>query len=46
MSIEAMREQLGHLYNGAPKWKKKVAKMSDKQVIAVFYRMVAIGAIK
>lgn len=39
MPVYAMRQQLNTLYNGAQKWLDKVKRMSDDQVVAVYYRM-------
>lgn len=46
MSINSMRTALKSLYNGAYKWVSKVNNMSDKQVVAVYYRMVGSGQLK
>ena len=40
MTIEYMRQYLRKCYGGAQKWVNKVNKMSDNQVIAVYYRIV------
>lgn len=37
--VYVMRQQLNTLYNGAQKWLDKVKRMSDDQVVAVYYRM-------
>lgn len=39
MSTELMREAIKKVYPGE-KWKKKVEKMSDNQVIAIYYKML------
>lgn len=39
MNIVDMRYVLSQAYPG-PGWKKKVANMSDEQVVAVYYRVV------
>lgn len=39
MSVEQMRMAISKVYPGG-KWSKKVSKMSDKQVIAVYSRML------
>lgn len=46
MSVNNMRAALKSLYNGAHKWVNKVNSMSDKQVVAVYYRMVGSGQLK
>lgn len=46
MSVEQMRHVLKQQYGGAPKWVNKVKNMSDKQVIAVYFRMLSAGQIK
>lgn len=40
-----MREYVEKAYPG-DKWKEKVRKMSDSQVLAVFQRLSAIGKIR
>ena len=40
ISIDQMRNYLKKLYRGAQKWVDKVNKMSDKQVYAVYMRMI------
>lgn len=40
VSVEVMRHELKKLYHSAYKWVAKVNNMSDKQVIAVYYRLV------
>lgn len=39
MSVEQMRDALMKAYPGQ-RWSDKVKKMSDNQVIAVYYRML------
>lgn len=39
MSVDQMRGWLKRQYNGAFKWVNRVNKMSDSQVIAVYFRM-------
>jgi hypothetical protein len=39
MSIEQMRKAIEKVYSEL-KWKRKVAVMSDKQIIAVYNRML------
>lgn len=46
MTVEQMRHVLKQQYGGAPKWVNKVNNMSDKQVIAVYFRMLSAGQIK
>jgi hypothetical protein len=40
MSIAQMREWLLQQYHSARGWVAKVERMSDKQVVAVYYRMI------
>ena len=40
ISIAQMRNYLKKLYRGAQKWVDKVNKMSDKQVYAIYMRMI------
>lgn len=40
MSIAQMREWLLQQYHAARGWVAKVERMSDKQVVAVYYRMI------
>ena len=40
ISINQMRNYLKKLYRGAQKWVDKVNKMSDKQVYAIYMRMI------
>lgn len=46
MSVEQMRAVLKRQYNGAFKWVNRVNKMSDAQVIAVYYRMLYARQLK
>lgn len=46
MSVEQMRAILIKQYNGAWKWINRVNKMSDSQVIAIYYRMLHAGQLK
>lgn len=46
MSVEQMRDVLSQQYGGAPKWVNKVKNMSDRQVMAVYFRMLSAGQIK
>jgi hypothetical protein len=39
MSVEQMRISVEKAYPGE-KWKKKVARMSDAQVIAIYYKFL------
>jgi proline dehydrogenase len=45
MTVEAMRDQLMHVYHG-PTWRKRVKEMDDRQVIAIFRDMVETGRLK
>lgn len=40
MSVEQMKRYILEKYDYAPKWVDKVGKMTDKQVIAIYYRML------
>ena len=40
ISIDQMRNYLKKLYRGAQKWVDKVNKMTDKQVYAIYMRMI------
>lgn len=40
MTVDQMRAILKKKYHGAPKWVNRVNKMSDDQIIAVYYRML------
>ena len=46
MSVEQMRAILKKQYSGAYKWVNRVNKMSDAQVIAVYYRMLHAHQLK
>ena len=39
MTIEQMRAEVAALYTG-PKWKEKVAKMPEEQILAIYNRQV------
>ena len=43
MTIEQMRAEVAALYTG-PKWKEKVARMPDGQILAIYNRQVLGGA--
>ena len=43
ISIDQMRNYLKKLYRGAQKWVDKVNKMPDKQVYAIYMRMIESG---
>lgn len=43
MSIEQMRAILMKQYRGAYKWQSKVKQMSDKQIMAIYFRMLNAG---
>ena len=45
MEVYQMRDRIIEAYPG-PNWKKKVDKMSDQQIIALFYSLVKQGKIK
>jgi hypothetical protein len=42
MSVEQMRAYVINAYKG-PSWAQKVSKMSDNQVIAIYYRLSREG---
>ena len=42
MTVEYMRDAIAGVYSGN-KWKKKVAKMDDNQVIAVYHSFLNSG---
>lgn len=46
MSVEQMRAVLKKQYGGAYKWVNRVNRMSDDQVIAVYYRMLYAHQLK
>ena len=48
MSVEQMREAFkdARRYKGAQKWKDKVDRMSDKQVTAIYFRMLKGGELQ
>ena len=39
MDVDTMRVALSKMYNSAPKWVEKVNKMSESQVVAVYFRL-------
>lgn len=45
MSIEQMRQAIEKVYEGE-KWKEKVSKMQDKQVLAIYRRFLDKKMIK
>lgn len=45
MSVEQMRSEIAKAYQGDD-WAKKVKKMTDAQVIAVYYRLLDQGRLK
>lgn len=46
MSAEQMRARILEVYPNSTKWAKRVEKMSDNQVIAIYYNMLEKGQIK
>lgn len=46
MQTWEMREAIIQAYKNSDTWKKKVEKMSDSQVTAVYLRLLSIGRIK
>ena len=45
MKTEQMRHEISEVYKGAG-WQKKVKKMNENQVIAIYYRFLANGKLK
>lgn len=45
MTMEQMRAEVAALYTG-PKWKEKVARMPDRQILAIYNRQVLNGGSK
>ena len=41
-SVEAMRDDISKVYKG-PGWKEKVKRMSDRQIIAIYYSFCETG---
>lgn len=39
MTVEQMRAEVARLYSGA-QWRQKVARMPDKQIVAIYNRQV------
>ncbi len=46
MQVWEMREAILAAYKNSPTWPDKVKKMSDQQVQAVYFRLLASGRIK
>lgn len=46
MAVTQMRQILKQQYGGAAKWISRVDKMSDSQVIAIYYRMLRDNQLK
>lgn len=46
MEVSYMRDVLKKQYNGAYKWVNRVNKMSNNQVMAVYFRMKESGQLK
>lgn len=46
MSVEQMRDILCKQYYNAPKWVNRVGKMSDKQIVAIYMRMLRAGKLR
>lgn len=45
MSVEQMRGEIALVYSG-DKWKSRVARMSENQVMAVYYRLSQTGKLE
>ena len=45
MTNDQMREKVAEAYNGE-KWKQKVRRMPDDQIVAIYYRFLKSGRIK
>ena len=45
MKTEQMRHEISKVYKGAG-WQKKVKKMNENQVIAIYYKFLANGKLK
>lgn len=45
MQLYQMRERVSQVYSG-PGWKRQVEKMSDGQVIVLYYKFLKEGKIK
>ena len=45
MKTEQMRHEIAKVYKGA-EWQKKVKKMNENQVIAIYYKFLANGKLK
>lgn len=45
MNINQMRVRVAQCYPG-PRWAEKVQRMSDEQIVAIFYRLQRKGIIK
>lgn len=43
MSIEQMRCAVADAYKNSENWQKKVANMSDSQIIAIYHRFLNSG---
>lgn len=46
MKVPQIRSILKQQYNGAPKWTTRVDKMSDAQVLAIYFRMLRDNQLK
>ena len=46
MDVNAMRAILMSQYYGAKKWQDKVRNMSEKQVMAIYYRLLNSGQLR
>ena len=45
MSTDQMRERVAQAYSGE-NWRKKVYRMSDNQIVAIYYRLLRQGKIQ
>ena len=46
MSVEQMRCAVAAAYKSSDSWQKKVAKMSDSQIIALYHKFLSSGKLK
>lgn len=46
MSVEQMRCAVAAAYKSSDSWQKKVANMSDSQIIAIYRKFLSTGKLK
>ncbi len=46
MSVEQMRCAVAAAYKSSDSWQKRVAKMSDGQIIAIYHKFLSSGKLK